>query len=1067
MKKKGFLTMTQMVLAILALVLLVFAGGVVRLTREYYMSKVENRTGFGPTTGEFVPYDKQLTGQEADADSSMKALACAADIVALGDYNWSRCPEEGRTQKGADGVSYGNVDVRCFDAGAKPVALNTDKKKALEQLVKETIFCWKRFEGNNFENVYCSNITVPKGLSITNKEFRKALAESGELGSDLAGWGYLDLQEYRWEIGNPIKGASEFYMCGDNAGDNQVFFVEGEAARRNFCPNVQQFGKLECEVAGFELMQRISKDERSHLNPLRWISSYNQPRWVAYFQGFPQGKEKFWHVDTLSMVNVGLIVGFAVLDVVPLIGKGLGKGAKAAFVRIFKRSATEAAQELSQRAVREGIEEFGQNLAERGTQKLVKEAAEQAAEELGERFAKRTAAEVADVSKDVLMKGLRDTIGEGAEEVAQPLLKQVDDVFAGIISNKNFYEPTTQTLTREGREALSERLGKEVFSADNLDLLGKKVAAASPIVVPPGSEDVLLELSIKKVRNQIMEPFEKAAKDAAEEAAFSLTRETVAALFRRRGAKEAFKAIASETGEGINEKIARESAEKAFRMIGSMNSQAADLAIKQGREFAEELGEEGLEAISKGMSKGLKDVEASLVKEVTTTSRMKKLITRAGIIPVVGYLGMSAEAATEIFRPVGINSFGLDAAGTLGEPRPYDMVEELRPFLVTPSIHKGDRFYVASPCKANMVLRRELCECSRMPVGYGHYSFNFDKDKPMPAIEVKNIDLNRDLLKDDKRVIETALDQAAVLRKHLPIGKKKVAIELYLNYTEKNAIDLSKKLISKSCVRQKKKYPGLLRNLDDIRTKEQAIAEMEKCDVVQFYMDIVRMTPYADIKESVRIGGEVVENFIPTVSWEYYYPYLITKDVQKSCLQRDTTDWMIDFIATDYVPFFTGEMVAPENNVFLKPSYKTDCITVNIQRYEGWNNGTNYCIDDYPYLETVRWALTGVEIGAAVALTVFTGGTAAPIGTAIVGLATGFLEEELARYAKWPAYDMQGIPCDELPNWLALTGVGAVAIAAEEAIGMVSGCVPDQVVPIANTGLTESQENKLKEPVER
>lgn len=1122
MKKKG-LALQQITIAIISLVVLGFAGGVVKLTRDYYIDKVENQSAFRlPGGAEFMPYQKEMTKEEADADSSMLALACATASVALDQEPVSsgqaleHCRDlkpfdEATTKKYGNGGTYGNIGVACYRKGLRPMVLDKDKKYAVEDLLKATLRCWKKFESNDFNNVNCFDVTVPEGVTITESEFYNALKDSGDLGYDISGKGITNLAEYVWKLDGSITSNSRFYMCGDNAGNNQIFFVKGND-RRTYCPYAKELDNLECDVLGFEFMQKISRDERSPLNPLRWVAAHNQPELVGYFEGWPEGKEKFWQVDTLSMVSVGLIVGFAVLDLLPL----AGKGAKAAFSRAFKGSASEATKELAGAGVQASFKEFAGELVEGGAEGAIESVAVKGLKELGgeigggvvESFAEKTVAQVADASKDALLRGIKETIGEGTEKLAEPLLKQIDDIFVDIVTHPNLFEATTKTLTKKGRRKLLAQLRRQVFDSDDFAELVLEKAMRL------GGGDAALETATSTIEHQLKDAVEKTTREAAEQAAFKLTKESAGLLFKKVGAKEALKIIASESGQGISESAAEQAAKKAFRKIGSMAPDAAALAIKQGREFAKELGDEGLEAMSKGMKSALTDLENKMVKDATT-SRAKKLIQRVGIVGGIAYLGWSRQAANEIFWPVGINSFGLDKAGTLGTPKEYPIVKEggstsaIQKFLVTSKLHKGERFYVASPCKADMTVRKEQCTCSRMPMGYNHYNFNFDGTKPLPAIEAKGIELNFDVLEDDAEMLKIARRFPKIQAKYIPSTKDKdTYIDFYLDpkLREEHGEDWYEKLIAsgikriaKSCVRQKKVYPGLFRNLDEIKTGEDIVVESDKCDAVQFYMDIVNMPTYADTnQESWFFVDEITgESGPPAMTWELYAPYLKMDNVLKYCFERDFGDAMAESVQTAWQYWSTAEVgvedialvatgnpiaasfaaykvastadysaIQANNNRYSRANYKTDCITVDIQRHEKWNNGINYCIDDYPYINKVRWALTSVEVAASIALTVMTGGIAAPIATAVMGMASGFLEEAVARYAKWPAYDTQGIPCDMLPDWVAYTGIGTIAVGAEKVAGLFTGCSPEKVVPIANTGLTDAQLSAFGGPVE-
>ena len=82
-------------------------------------------------------------------------------------------------------------------------------------------------------------------------------------------------------------------------------------------------------------------------------------------------------------------------------------------------------------------------------------------------------------------------------------------------------------------------------------------------------------------------------------------------------------------------------------------------------------------------------------------------------------------------------------------------------------------------------------------------------------------------------------------------------------------------------------------------------------------------------------------------------------------------------------------------------------MTVSISRHPDWNDGINYCIDEYTYLNAKRWMFFAGQIAASVLLSAFGDGIGAGVGLAAIGIGFGYLEEKAAREAKWPAVENQ------------------------------------------------------------
>ena len=123
--------------------------------------------------------------------------------------------------------------------------------------------------------------------------------------------------------------------------------------------------KNHCAVQGFELPQ---KDVCKENNSARWIAGAGDPKYVAYAEGFPQGEETGWQIDTLDVMSEvvmqGAILNTLFLGIGPLIkpiakvirhpikaigaaGKGVEKGAA--------KAVKTAATKQGRIAIKEGL----------------------------------------------------------------------------------------------------------------------------------------------------------------------------------------------------------------------------------------------------------------------------------------------------------------------------------------------------------------------------------------------------------------------------------------------------------------------------------------------------------------------------------------------------------------------------------------------------------------------------------------------------------------------------------------------------------------------------------------
>ena len=114
--------------------------------------------------------------------------------------------------------------------GTVPVIMLPEKKEtAIARLVEETLICWKDFERSGHADQPCKKFEIPPTASwtIVEKEYRAALAASGELGYDLSGDGALgaDPDNYFWKVGTLKAKEKAFWLCGDDGGINEVGFT--------------------------------------------------------------------------------------------------------------------------------------------------------------------------------------------------------------------------------------------------------------------------------------------------------------------------------------------------------------------------------------------------------------------------------------------------------------------------------------------------------------------------------------------------------------------------------------------------------------------------------------------------------------------------------------------------------------------------------------------------------------------------------------------------------------------------------------------------------------------------
>lgn len=362
--KKGAAIITIILGSIVILLLIYGIGNVgYQFAKEKIFGERGVLAGKFPAK-EFVPGVSPIEDDELIAINSMKALVCAINSMAAGKPGWemtpSLCPDgftilktgaapaqpspadiakapaqpatgkvvaltgmAAQTPACNGDIAYGTTCVECTETSSilRPITLDSNKQNAINQIVDETLRCYQKFKENNYNNVYCSQVTVPKsGLAgITMAEYRDALSASGPLGADMASYWKRD---YEWNIESPLaSGAKDFYLCAENRLlGNKVLLTRDLLA----CPlsaSAYHAKRLECTVRSFELPQKVSVAEEL-------IVGSGDPKFLAYYEKFPEGEEKAWQYSSKTVFFVVLGVQGA-LTMLPL-------GGKAAFALLKK-----------------------------------------------------------------------------------------------------------------------------------------------------------------------------------------------------------------------------------------------------------------------------------------------------------------------------------------------------------------------------------------------------------------------------------------------------------------------------------------------------------------------------------------------------------------------------------------------------------------------------------------------------------------------------------------------------------------------------------------------------------
>ena len=367
-------------------VVIIVSGGILWGTGRGIAERIFGERGpmpLFPGPKEFVPYQLQLEESDRIAIDSMNALACAINAVSSGDV--SKCEQKDTSIAAGDiggnevlGAAVAEAEQKkcnarfgqtCVTCGYPSLLGESSKTTTIDEIGRMIEACAIKSRWASLDT-YCGYIVGGRrGNKITKAELEQWLKTKAgvdtrvRINVDF----FIDIKPE-----NTITPERGYHICADDDGIDNEIYIYDNIEYDNDCKDAYDVWKkkrnqfsADCTVQSFELPQKIEKV--GLLNPVSWVAGNNDPDYVAYFEAFPRGMEKFWHVDAISVVSVSLVVGFAAFDAIPAFGK-LAKGAYQA----FKQGAKDTAQLMAEKGVRSGFKAFFDSVFTRGWKNTIR-----------------------------------------------------------------------------------------------------------------------------------------------------------------------------------------------------------------------------------------------------------------------------------------------------------------------------------------------------------------------------------------------------------------------------------------------------------------------------------------------------------------------------------------------------------------------------------------------------------------------------------------------------------------------------------------------------------------------
>jgi len=522
-----------------------------------------------------------------------------------------------------------------------------------------------------------------------------------------------------------------------------------------------------CYVCNFYLPQEITTSE--------WITAFGDPEYLAYYESFPEGQEEYWQYATLKSagyIGVTMMAVGSINFVTSKMGvRTSKKSVKEAMEEGVEELAETFGKEIAEKGVKEATEEAIEILAEKAGKNGIKSVVKSGLfrntlteiPQIGARRS-RYLSEVYEIYlKEAAEQYTKKGIFKTSSKIAKEIEEQASDKFLRDLPElltpkklNSFGYPSQMFNTLK----FVDEFGKEVTEQAAKDILANKVTqnlgeALSKKVTNAMMRDFMIEIStINAFKNLLEEGGEQFSKTAVKEA-LEISFEQFTAIsklpakfqkqlldrankrlfkmFTKNGAFKSPNIIKGSTteffGDNFDDAVATMPTNKLEFMAGQLKSIYGTL-------------KEGLGAIPKqgwvdgpymplAIGKEYWKTFGVSINPITQTKQLSKFVygKRYTALLGVALLAEYEDMQNNNLAPGGVNSLLLGSPSVYGDLRKeYPLSEKAKKYYIalheryTDSDIETNRFYLASPCKTDLVLTTQNCNCMRRPKQL-HYNF--------------------------------------------------------------------------------------------------------------------------------------------------------------------------------------------------------------------------------------------------------------------------------------------------------------------------------------------------------
>jgi len=653
----------------------------------------------------------------------------------------------------------GEIDPRVYTENIKEndvLVLSMDYR-----VIDEIISCWEKFKRtenhnekftpDNNNNVHCAEIIAnSNNLKVECSTLKRLLVETAPVEKKVVAREAAGKLKCK-NTGGKINMGDSFFICVNNGAKvNELQKLVLTNNRDKDCPIAkQQTSRYGCSVQGFELPQEIPEISIAD----NWLSGLGDPKYLLYYEAFPEGEDASWKVDMTSWYSPVMFLSAATTFIMgpnKFVENIAKKAARKKLAKaVIKHAAGEMGEEAYEKAVKSFIFVYGDETIEgMGKKMLVRKEAllglggvvtEQNADDYLIMLSKylkggtvNNYGAMYQASRGFFRRVL-DGVTEGSElftelnwyvrVLSDEAKDEVSEIAAKQMGKKAFAEATEEQIQKAFNKAMYERAKikfAEALATQSKDLVSDIVKTATKEQI----ESVIKQTSFKQIYSHMVrlggldkelmgEWVEQEAKRLAKLNSMGLTKDQLKKVMEN-GVKSAEAFANSAEGIKIAEDVLTSNPKHIFNQI---TAKATALSETVGA-----VGEKAYGAVSKipfnpgGLTSIASGTAKLTGKTVKAGASLSKFVNNHRIFTIVGLgiISSRQDSMNEKWKPQGKNTLYLNTPSMLqGNDLGLELSSDVDNSFIEIDLdgEARQRIFLVSPCKSDVYVTRASTKC--------------------------------------------------------------------------------------------------------------------------------------------------------------------------------------------------------------------------------------------------------------------------------------------------------------------------------------------------------------------